>query len=434
MAKPNSNKVGRTVLGWLVAVAVVATLVYYVMAMREEVLDVTAMTVERGHVEQTVSAISAGTVKPKMESMVAASYVGKVLRIPFKEGDAAKEGDVLIELEHAELDAQVALTEANLRVGLSRLEQAKMAAAIYEDIARTRVAQTNAQLKTAQLDYDRVKALSQERAVSDSDFDKVALVLQVARETSAAAMASQRENEVRQEEIRSAEAAIEQLEAAVTLAKETRKKADVRAPFDGVVAKIFVDVGEAVGTGLGIGGGAALAGGALSAPSSALVQLLQNSAFYVEAPFDEANASEVMVGQTARIELDAYRDTYFAGTVEFISPIVSLNMDLSRTLDIDVRIDEGQEKFVAGMSADVILVSAAKDDVLYIPSEALIRGETAYVVENGRAARRTVEVGIGNWRTQEVLSGLNEGDRLITSVTIKDLKDGVKVRIVESLD
>ena len=132
--------------------------------------------------------------------------------------------------------------------------------------------------------------------------------------------------------------------------------------------------------------------------------------------------------------MDAYRDTYFAGTVEFVSPIVSLNVDLSRTLDIDVRIDAGQEKFVAGMSADVILVAEEKDDVLYISSEALIRGETAYVVVNGRAVRRTVEVGIGNWRTQEVLSGLSEGEQLITSVTIKDLKDGVKVRVVESLD
>ncbi|NIA14685.1 MAG: efflux RND transporter periplasmic adaptor subunit [Nitrospiraceae bacterium] len=432
MAKPNSSKVGRTIFGWLAAVAAAAALVYYLVAMREDVIEVTAMTLERGRVEQTVSAISAGTVKPRMESMVAASYVGKVLRVPFKEGDAVKKGDVLVELEHAELDAQVALAEANLRVGLSRLEQAKMAAAIYADIAQTRVSQTNAQLKTAQLDYDRVQALSQEKAISDSDFDKVALLLQVARETNAAALASQRETEVRQEEIRSAEAAIEQLEAAVTLAKETREKAYVRAPFDGVVAKVFVDVGEAVGTGLGIAGTAGLTAG--SVPSSALVQLLQNSEFYVEAPFDEANASQVMPGQTARIELDAYRDTYFSGTVEFISPIVSLNMDLSRTLDIDVRIEEGQEKFVAGMSADVILVSAAKDDVLYIPSEALIRGETAYVVENGRATRRTVEAGIGNWRTQEVLSGLSEGEQLITSVTIKDLKEGVKVRVVESLD
>jgi len=450
MAEPKRHKVGRAIVGWLIVAAVAAAPAYYYLFVREEVVEVTAAVLRRGRVEDTVSAISAGTVKPRSESMVASGYVGKVAVIPVKEGDRVQEGEVLIELEHAELDAQVALAEANLRVGLSRQEQAKIAAKIYAEIAETRVNQTAAQLKVAQQEYDRIRTMADRQAVSESNMDKVTLALQVSTEARAAAVAAQQENLVRQEDIRSAAALIEQLEAAVTAAKVMRDKAFVHAPFDGVVARILVDIGEAVGSGLGgglgsmggmggLGGGAGtsaaapVAGASVASPMT-LVHLVQEEGFYVEAPFDEANASEIAVGQPARIEIDAYRGLSFPGTVEFISPVVSLNMDLSRTLDVDIRIDEGEDKFMAGMSADVIIVATEKDDVLFVPSDALIREELGYVIEDGRAVKRNVEVGIGNFVRREVLSGLEDGETLITSVTTRNLKDGVRVRVVDSLD
>ncbi len=449
MAQEKRHKVGRAILGWLIVLAAIAAPVYYFLAMRELVLEVTVAKVQRGNVEQTISAISSGTVKPRKESMVAAGYMGKVAAIHFKEGDRVKAGDVIIELEHADLDAQVDLSEANVRVGRSRLEQAKIAATIYSEIAETRVAQAAAQLKVAEQDFGRIQALSERKAVSQSDLDKITLALRVSRETDAAARASQRENQVRQEEIRSAEAAIEQLEAALKVTNETRDKAFVRAPFDGQIAKIYVEVGESVGTGLPLTGGMGLAamgggaGGATPATTSAagglastttLVRLIDDTTFYVEAPFDEANASDIVLDQFARIEVDAYRDTAFPGTVEFISPIVTLNADLSRTLQLDVRIDEGQDKLIAGMSADVIIVVQEKKDVLNIPSEALVRGDSVYVVEKGRAVKRMVSPGIGNMARREITEGVQEGDQIITSVTMKELADGVAVRVVDILD
>ena len=450
MAEPKRHKVGRAIVGWLIVAALVAAPAYYFFLIKEEVIEVTATTLTRGRVEDTVSAISAGTVKPRCESMVASGYVGKVAVIPVKEGDRVKKGEVLIEIEHAELDAQVALAEANLRVGLSRQEQAKIVAKIYAEIAETRVNQTVAQLKVAQQEYDRIRTMADRQAVSESNMDKVGLALRVSTEARAAALAAQQENLVRQEDIRSAAALVEQLEAAVTATKVMRDKAFVRAPFDGVVAKILVDIGEAVGSGMGglgglggmggLGGGAGtsaapapISGASMASPMT-LVHLVQDEGFYVEAPFDEANASEIAVGQPARIEIDAYRGLSFPGTVEFISPVVSLNMDLSRTLDVDIRIDEGQDKLMAGMSADVIIVATEKDDVPFVPTDALIREELGYVIEDGRAVKRNVEVGIGNFVRREVLSGLEEGETLITSVTTRNLGDGVRVRVVDSLD
>jgi HlyD family secretion protein len=454
MAETKRKNVGARALAWVIVLgAMAAPVVYYFV--REPEIAVTAQTVSKGHVEQTITAMSSGTVKPKLDSMIAGGTVGTVVAIPVKEGDRVKQGDVLVELNHAELDAQVALAEANVRVGQSRLEQAKIAATIYEEIAQTRVSQAEAQLELAKLDFDRIKSLSDKKAVSQSDFDKVTLALRVAQEGNAAAKASQQENLVRKEEIRSAEAAIEQLEAAVTVARSMRDKAYVRAPFESVVAKVFVHIGEVVGAGMGgnLGGGAFTGGGGGStgigagatpavssaaglsmASSMALLQLVQDVDLYVKAPFDEANANLIHQGQKARINLDAYRGVDFPSHVEFISPTVTRNVDMTRTLDIDVHIDQGTEMFLVGMSADVIIVAEEKDDVLCVPSEALIREEEAYVIEKGRAVRRKVKIGIGNWQSKEVLDGLREGETLITSVSLKELKPGARVRIVESLE
>ena len=452
MAESTRKHLAVKLIGWLIFLGLAAAPIFY-FSLREREINVTATVLKRGHVEQTITAMSSGTVKPREESMVAAGTMGKVTAIPVKEGDQVKKGDVLVELDHAELDAQVVLAEANLRVGLSRLEQAKIAANIYEEIARTRVSQAGAQFQLARLDFDRVKSLADKKAISQSDFDKITLALRVSQETDAAAKASQQENLVRKEEIRSVEATIEQLQAGVLLAKEMRDKAFVKAPLDGVVAKVLVKIGESVGSsfggglggggsagagagaGIGAGGGASLSMGGMSMASSlALVQLVQVRDLYVKAPFDEANAAFLKPGLKARINLDAYRGTDFPATVEFVSPTITRNLDLTRTLDLDVRIDQGVEQFISGMSADVIIVADAKDNVLCVPSECLVREEEAYVIENGRAVRRKVKIGIGNWLNKEILDGLKEGETLITSVGLKELKNGIKVRVVESLD
>lgn len=413
MAK--QRRLGPQIVGWLIFLAILATPVAYLLT-REEVIDVTATAIARGHVEQTVTAISSGTVKPFLDSMVATGSLGTVVNVPFDEGDHVNKGDVIVELRHDELDAQVALAEANLKVGMSRLEQAKLAAGINAEVAVTRVAQTAAQLEQAEKDFESMKALADRNAIRQNDFDKAALALKVARESAAAAKAGQREDLVRAEEVRMAEANIEQLKAAVAVATAARENAFVKAPFAGVIARIITDVGEAVSMGM------------------PLLQMVDPSTCYVEAPFDEANAAEIQLEQKARINLDSYRGEDFFGTVEFISPVVSTNPDLSRTLNVRIKVGEDTEKFLAGMSADVVLVIEEKEDVVFAPTESLIRQEYAYVIENGRAVRRNIKTGIGNWNTMEILEGLKEGDQLVTSIGLADLADGVRVRVVDALE
>jgi HlyD family secretion protein len=401
-------------IGWLVALAAVATpLAWYFT--REVPVQVTARPVQRGTVEQTIAALSSGIVMPSKTAMVAAGTMGKIAEVHVEEGERVEEGALLVELEHDDMDAQVALAEANLQTGRSRLEQAKLAAGIEEDVASTQLNQASAQLEQARRDYERLESLLEQQAISRRELENAAMALRLAQEAQGAAAAGTRQKLVRAEEIVSVESSIEQLEAALTAAQAMREKAFVRAPFSGTVAKIHLKEGEAVAMGL------------------PLLQLVQLDPPYITAPFDEANLSEMHEGQPVRIEIDAYPDRTFAGEVQWISPVVSVNQDMSRTLELKVRVLEDLEKFIPGMSADVTIIASQKENVVYAPSESLVRKEFAYVIENGRAVRRDIEVGIGNWETREITSGLQENDQLITSVNIKGLEEGVPVEKVESL-
>jgi len=414
MARKRTNP--AFALLWLIplVVAGAAAAIYF---NREQAVRVEAATAQRGPVEQTVTAINSGTVMAAKDAMLVAETIGPITAVHVKEGDRVRAGDVLIEVAHEELDAQVALAEANLRVGTSRVQQAELAAGIYEDVAQTRVGQTAAQREQAETDFSRLENLMSSNAVPQAEYDRASVALRVAKEAEAAAVVSKRETEVRKEEVRSARAALEQLEAALQAAKAARDKSFVRAPFDGLVARVLVELGE---------------GAALGMP---VVQLVDSEHCYVEAPFDEANADEVNLGQRARIGIDAHRGVDITGAVRFISPTVTLNPDLSRTLNVEIDVDEEHHgKLVPGMSADVIIVVADRDDVVYVPSQALIREEFVYVVEDGIAAARPVDLGLTNWDRTEVTSGLAAGESIITTVTQPGLVDGAAVRIVEDLD
>ena len=403
------------IIGWLIVILLVALPIYYLVS-REEVIEVTTMTLTRGHVEQTASCLTSGTVMPEQDSLIASGTMGTVLDVCFKEGNRVQIGDILVELDHSVTDAQVTLANANLKVGKSKLESARLASGINDKVAQIKVEQTEEQLDLAQKNFDRIRELHDKGGISKAELDKASEALNTGRKSYEAALTMMRQSQVYAENIRSLEASIEQLEAAVEAAVAICNKAYIRAPFPGVVAKTIVDVGEAVAIGM------------------PLVQLVQDDKRHVRAPFDEAHMSVIKMGQKARLNIDAYRNIDFMGRVNYMSPVISINPDLSRTLDVEIEVEDGSDKFVAGSSVDVLILVDEKEDVLFVPSETLIREQFAYVVENGHAVKRTVELGVGNWRHKEVLAGLELGEILVTSINLKGLRDGVKVKVVDKLE
>ena len=399
---------------WLLLLGgVVGAVVWY---SRQEIeYEVTTALIERGAVEETVAAISSGAVMPEDRAMVAAGTMGVIEAVHVEEGQQVQAGDLLVELQHAELDAQVEVAKANLVAAESRLAQAKVGAELSREVSSTRVGQADAQIDAARADYGRMKALLEQNAISKSEMEKVTLALRVAEETANAAVAGRKEDQLREGDVTSAESMLLQLNAAIRAAEAARDRCFVKAPINGVVAKINLRKGEATAMGV------------------PLLQLVDTSQRYIEAPFDEANAAQIRVGEVARIEIDAYPDQEFAGEVTYVSPVIIPNMDLSRTFTVKVKINEDIEKFTIGMSACGTIIAQRKEDVLKVPTESLVREEYCYIVENGRAVKREIALGIGNWEFKEVTGGLSGGETIITSMAVKGLEDGVKVKPVAEL-
>ncbi|MBW7864656.1 MAG: efflux RND transporter periplasmic adaptor subunit [Candidatus Hydrogenedens sp.] len=413
----NSSKAGlifRLVLLLVLAGGAGAGAYYYTM--REKPVEVTVARAERGLVTETVASITSGTVVSPLSSKVAAGTLGTVGAVHVKDGDRVEEGMVMVEINHEELDAQVELARANLKVAETRLEQARIAARTARDAGGIRLRQAVAALEQGEADHQRVKALAERQAVSASDLERASLALKTAREGKAAAEVGLAEAALRDEDIKTAEASIEQLRVAIGAAEAARNRAFVKAPFRGVVAKLLTQVGEAVVMGM------------------PLLFLVQDEDLHIEAPFDEANLNVLEVGQRVEIEIDSCPDRVFRGTLDHISPVVNVVELMARNVTCRIRIDEGAEEFRPGMSADVSVITEEKENALFVPSEALVRDEYAFVVEDGRARRRGVGTGIGNWDQKEILDGLREGETIVTSISVLGLADGVPVTVVEALD
>jgi HlyD family secretion protein len=446
MAQTKSMKTIRKLIGWVIFISLVGGPAAYFYT-RESVIDVTAITLTKGRIEQTIAAFSSGTVEPKQSSMVAAETLGKVIAIPVKEGDRVNAGDVLVVLNGEQQDFQVTQAETRMNQAETALKALKQQ---YEN------------------DQSRILTLKRTRDISAQEFNKDKTLYEKG-DVGSESMVNLSEVKFLQIEdtykslndllglyplrIEEAEKGMESISIMVEQAKISRDWAQVKAPFAGLVADILVEVGESVGGGFGGGGGGGMLGGGMGAgvgagaaglplggggmsmgSPMAVAKLVDDSDLYVKAPFDESTYGKIKVDQQVRIMVDAYPDEEFPGRVSTISSTVNTNMDRSRTFVVEILIEQGKERLVPGMSADAIIVADAKEDVLSVPTEALVREEEGYVIKDGRAVRRSVTVGIGNWQAKEVVDGLREGERLITSVGIKELKDGVKVNVVDSLE
>jgi HlyD family secretion protein len=188
----------------------------------------------------------------------------------------------------------------------------------------------------------------------------------------------------------------------------------VVAPFDGVVIRKSSEIGES------------------KLPGGPLFTVADPSTIHVEAQVDEADAAKVREGQSVRLIPEAYRGERFTGVVSEVRPTVEASKEVSRANTILVKLVDAPRPLRLGMSVDVEVLTGGKDNVLRIPSAAVMERDGkkfVYVVPEGRVARRDIVTGVSNWEWTEVLSGLREGEDVITSLEIKDLAPGSRVGI-----
>ncbi|MBW1693996.1 MAG: efflux RND transporter periplasmic adaptor subunit [Deltaproteobacteria bacterium] len=237
----------RRYIRWLVLVLVIAAvagIIWYLT--RPEPVEVVLKSVDRGTVERTVANTRAGTVKACRRAKLSPSIGGQIAKLPIHEGDRVKKGDLLVEIWNKDLVAEVKLVKSEVKGAR----------------ARARAACLNADV--AQREANRLVKLRDKGALSEEKTDKAVTEAKALRADCEAAKAS-----------------VLMSEARVGVVKANLARTRLIAPFDGVVAEINGELSEYV-TPSPIG---------IATPP--VVDLIDNTCFYVTAPIDEVDVSHI---------------------------------------------------------------------------------------------------------------------------------------------
>ncbi len=367
----------------LIAVAVFAVLAGLTFALtRPKPIAVTVAAVETGKVETTVANTRAGSVTACRRAKLAPPLGGRIDKLLVREGDRVKTGQVLVELWNDDLAARERISVEQLQSARSRVNEACLIA------------------DTATRDAVRTRQLRDKGFVSEGQVDR-----------------AESEAKAKQAACASARAQVQEAQARIGASRADTSRTVVKAPFDGIVAEVNGEVGEY------------LTPSPPGIPTLPAIDLIDDACLYVTAPIDEVDAAQLKIGMTGRISLDAYRGKHFTGKLRRIAPYVLALEKQARTVEVEVEFDSPADirHLLVGYSADIEVVVDARDNVLRIPTSALMPGSRVLVLtEGGVLEERKIEAGLSNWEFTEVKSGLAAGDRVVTSLERAGVKAGAR--------
>lgn len=348
---------------------------------RPKPVAVAVASVGTGTVEATLANTRAGTVEACQRTKLSTIVGGRIEYLGVKEGDKVEKGQLLLKLWNDDQQASSALASAQVTLAAKRSEEVCIAA-------------TNAEKEASRQAELRARGF-----VSPS------------REESARTDA-----EVRRAACATARADIAQAEARLKSTRVDQGRVALYAPFAGTVAKIVGELGEySTPSPPGV-------------PTPPAIDLFDDACLYVKAPMDEVDAPKIKIGQPVRITLDALPGKVLAGTVRRVAPYVSAVEKQARTVDIEVDFAKPDEAagLLVGYSADVEIIMATRENVLRIPTAAILEGGKVLLLEDGKLVERSIKAGLANWEHTEISEGLQAGDRIVTSLERTGVVAGAK--------
>lgn len=369
----------------LLLIALAGGLIWY--KMRPEAIEVSLAEVTRGTVEKIVANTRAGTLEACRTANLSPSIGGQISTLTVDEGDRVEKGQLLLELWNNDLKSEAVYAEKEIQAAEAQAAAARLQAEI------------------AMRESERMQRLIGDNAISDQDADKALT-----------------EAKVRQAAYEAAKTGVEARRARLNVIRANLERTILLAPFDGIIAKINGELNEYVTP------------SPQGIPTPPTIELLDTSCFYVIAPIDEVDAPAVRVGMEARVLMDAFRDKHFPGRVRRIDPYVLDLEKQARTVDVEVEFNNNEDgnAFLAGYSADVEIIIEVQQDVLRIPTQALLDGSRVFVYKSSSniLEERTVKIGLSNWDNTQVVEGLQEGESVVISTDRPGLEDGVRVKII----
>jgi HlyD family secretion protein len=428
---PQLNPKNRPRARWIILVAIVGIGAASVITVYEihdpaplvEVTRVMAAQSTSGE-NNPVVLNATGYVVAHHEIQVASKVSGKVAWIGVDEGNAVKKGEVLVRLEDTEYRAQVEQAQgnlANLEAKLLELEHGSRPQEIIQ--AQANLLQVQADLTNSSLSFERSNALYRDGIISRQDFDTAQYNYKnlQAKVNSLKEAYNLVEKGPRQEEIDAMKGQVEQARGLLAYDDDEESNTVIRSPIDGRVLERAVEQGEYVTNGFVGDKGA----------KGYVVTLADLDDLQVELDISQNDFSKIHMGSKAFITTDAYPDRKYDGELVEISPIANRQ---KATVQVKVQILHPDNRLRPDMNATVAFVDATHSGQeqsvkpeITIPAAAVKDG-TVFVVADGKAVRRPIQIFATTPRGVQVSHGLMGGEDVILNPPA-NLRDGEKVRV-----
>ncbi len=343
-------------------------------------LEVKALPVSRQDWIVTVpifgnlSSLSVVEIKAEVGGPLFATY--------FQEGDLVRKGRLLAEIDTTNYRLAFDQAVAALSVTKAGLERAK----IMADHARR--------------ERERAENLLRSGGITDKDYQSAITGVKEA-----------------ESQVLLAEAQCEQAQAAVAIAEKSLKDCKIMAPIQGRVQRKFYDEGT------------------LLIPGSSIYTIVDNSKLELDCMIPSYRLSEIRIGQNARFTTPTYGERRFEASVAAISPMIEAD---SRSVKVKLKVANPRDELRSGMYARGEITIRHESAALVIFRDSLIAEEqeptvgSVFVVQDGKAHLRTVQIVDSQENRLRIQGGLEEGEMVILEIG-PELKDGIPVRVMSNL-
>ena len=380
---------------------------------RQSPLRIRATTVERGPIRSLIS--TNGKVEPIQNFEAHSPVPTTVKRLLVKEGDHVRKGQLLLQLDDADLRSQAARAQAQMKA--AEADQADLRGGGTREEMLTldaQLAKADTTRDSAQRNLGALKRLQQEGAASAGEVKQAEDELQRAQ-TDAILLEQKKKDRYSQPEVAKVQAQGEQAQAAYDAAEDALRKSSVRAPFDGIVYALPVKQGAYVQTG------------------DLLLQEGDLSKMLVRTFVDEPDICRLASGQKVEVTWDAVPNRVWTGTISSIPATVKLRG--ARNIgEVTCIVDNHDLRLLPNVNVGVTIITAQHSNVLTLLREAVRMDDTrpyVYLVQDGRLKRQEVEVSLQNLTRVEITSGIPEhAEVALSSVELKPLSEGLRVKVV----
>ena len=337
-----------------------------------------------------------GTLAAQEEAEVAAEVQGRVIATPVERGTRVAEGDPLIRISSAEMEAQVAEADANAAQIVGRLGLADGSEFAVDKVPE--VANARANLDLAEGDFARAQMLYDKKLLSKADFDTRSAQAEVAR----------RQYDIARNGAMQQYQALLAARARLSLANKALADTVVRSPFTGVVGQRLVSVGAYVTRG------------------TKVASVMRTNPLRVNLTVPQQYSAEVAIGRPVSLAVDVAPGKTFEGHVRYVSP--ALQSD-SRTLIVEALVANDSGLLKPGSFATARIEQGSDRPGILVPTTAVrtVAGTSrVYVIAGERAEERIVTVGQSADELIEITTGLKAGENVATS-NVDKLSDGSHV-------